>query len=122
MSITKTDLLHYPWDDWKEAALKAGVDEEVAQAGRDAMREAANHGWGDDLMKECGWDLVGGGLDPERVLWDTETDQPAEGSNAHAMLRRALDEPETARKRWRQLVLTDGFNRPVKDWPDKDEV
>ncbi|MEW6281770.1 MAG: hypothetical protein AB1758_24395, partial [Candidatus Eremiobacterota bacterium] len=58
---------------------------ELAQLGRDMMREAAMHDWRPGLQAECGWVDEGAG-----------------------MLAFALSQPEPAEKRWVWLLETDG--------------
>ena len=40
------------WDDWEQKALAAGVASDLAQLGREVMRDHSEHGKGDHLMGE----------------------------------------------------------------------
>ena len=75
----------YAWDRWKRQALAAGVDPELAQLGRDTMREAVQHDWKPALQVECGWEDQG-----------------------RSMLRLAQEDPRQARTFWSWLLDTDG--------------
>jgi len=75
----------FAWDDWQEHAVAAAVGAELAQLGRSVMREADQHGWDEDLQRECGWDDDGA-----------------------AMIALALADPDEARDRWSWLMNTDG--------------
>ncbi|MBI4758180.1 MAG: hypothetical protein HY783_04155, partial [Chloroflexi bacterium] len=75
----------YAWDRWKHRALVAGLDSELAQLGRDLMREAVQHDWRPTLKTECGWNDEG-----------------------QAMLELAQRDPESAERRWDWLMETDG--------------
>ena len=75
----------YPWDAWERRALAAGVPKELAGVGRQTMREAYNHGWTDKLKSLCGWCDEG-----------------------RRMIKLALRSPQTAEKRWKRLLDTDG--------------
>ena len=35
----------FEWDDWEQAALKRGLDKDLATLGRAVMREAIGHAW-----------------------------------------------------------------------------
>lgn len=74
-----------PWDDWYARARAAGVAEELAELGRQVMREAHQHVWDWPRQEECGW---------------------ADGGEA--MIARALAEPDAARARWQWLLDMDG--------------
>jgi hypothetical protein len=76
----------YPWDRWRRRSIAAGLAEDLAQLGRDVMREAAQHGWDEDLCQEMGW-----------------------ADEGTAMLELALRDPDSARSRWRHLLQTDGL-------------
>jgi len=71
----------FEWDHWKLEAIKKGMNPDLAQLGRDVMREAHNHHWRAYLQIECRWD---------------------------AMLEFGLDDPAIAQKRWEHLLQTDG--------------
>ncbi|MBZ0252922.1 MAG: hypothetical protein K8I02_06230 [Candidatus Methylomirabilis sp.] len=58
------------------------------------MREAAQHGWDEDLCREVGWHDEGA-----------------------LMLRLALREPDQARARWQHLLATDGEWQAPNDEP-----
>jgi len=75
----------YPWDDWKSWAMDRGVPNDLAVLGRAVIREAYQHGWPDRLKSLCGW-----------------------RDNGQRMVKLALRSPETARRRWQQLLDTDG--------------
>jgi len=75
---------HYPWDDWEQAALKAGLSKDLAGLGRLVMREAFQHGWEARLKSLCGW-----------------------GDQSRRMIKLALRFPEKARRRWQRLLDTD---------------
>jgi hypothetical protein len=75
----------YPWDDWKETAVKEGAPEDLAGLGRAVMREAFEHGWDERLKSLCGW---------------------ADGGKR--MIALALRSPQRAKKRWERLLDTDG--------------
>jgi len=77
---------HYPWDDWKKAALAAGVSEDLAGVGRLTMREAFQHDWSEGLKGQCGWSDQGQG-----------------------MIKLALRSPRKARRQWNILLRTDGL-------------
>jgi hypothetical protein len=75
----------YPWDYWEGLASEAGVSRELATIGRAVMREADQHGWDDELQRECGWSDAG-----------------------EAMIELARSNPAEARRRWEHLLATDG--------------
>jgi hypothetical protein len=75
----------YPWDEWRQRALAAGIDDALAWLGRGVMREAYNHDWSERLRHECGW-----------------SDEGA------TMLELALAQPGEAARRWEWLLSTDG--------------
>jgi len=77
---------NYPWDEWKETAIKKGVTEQLATLGRETMREAYQHGWSDQLKSLCGW-----------------------ADNGKRMIALALRSPEKAKRRWQKLMDTDGL-------------
>jgi hypothetical protein len=88
--LTGEELLQYtvgdyPWDRWATKAQAAGVPLDLVNLGRSLMREAVQHSWGGELQQECGW-----------------ADEGA------AMIALALNDPGTARKRWDDLLRTDG--------------
>jgi len=76
---------HYPWDYWQRTALQQGLREDVAQAGRDVMRESYQHNWNDAYQEICGWKDAG-----------------------VKMMDLGLRSPERALKRWNWLLETDG--------------
>ena len=75
----------YPWDHWQEWALADGVPTDLAQLGRDLIREADQHNWPRERQLECGW-----------------------GDSGAAMIQLALTAPDQARERWEFLMETDG--------------
>lgn len=75
----------YAWDRWQAEALAAGLSAELANLGREVMREAAQHAWSEKLQRECGWQDRG-----------------------QVMLIQALHHGETVAQRWRHLLQTDG--------------
>ena len=75
----------YPWDEWKERATAAGVNDKLAVLGRAAIREAYQHSWSAELQTECGWD-----------------------DDGDAMIELALRDPARAHERWSLLMATDG--------------
>lgn len=75
----------YPWDHWKKWALEDGVSKDLAELGRGLIREADQHCWSEALQAECGW-----------------------ADDGRAMIELALKHPEEARKRWLELLSTDG--------------
>lgn len=85
----------FAWDDWQERARAAGVAAGLAQLGRSLMREADQHGWREELQRECGWDDDGA-----------------------AMIALALSKPDEALARWSRLLDTDG----ERVAPDDDQV
>jgi hypothetical protein len=62
------------------------VPEDLASLGRETMREAFQHGWIEALQVVCGWNDGG-----------------------KRMIRLALRSPKRARKRWKRLLSTDGY-------------
>ena len=90
----------HPWDEWHRRALAAGVAAELAELGRQVMREAEQHGWDDSLAAGCGGDDGG-----------------------QAMLELALAEPATAAATWRRLLDRDGvIDDDDVDDQDDDEL
>jgi hypothetical protein len=77
---------NYPWDQWEQRALAAGVPEALAGLGRLTMREAYQHGWPDNLKTLCGWH-----------------------DDGQAMTKLALRTPGKARRQWDILLRTDGL-------------
>jgi predicted NAD-dependent protein-ADP-ribosyltransferase YbiA (DUF1768 family) len=68
------------WDEWKQEALAAGVPEDLAQLGRDVLRENHQHGWGleaDELQIE-------------------------------QLIEFVTEEPDLARRRWTKLLAING--------------
>ena len=51
--MRQCDPGEFPWDDWKQKALDAGVPADLAQPGRNTMREAYNHSWDAKPQAEC---------------------------------------------------------------------
>lgn len=82
----------YPWDRWQQKAIEAGLPVDLAQLGRAVMREAAQHGWDEDLCQEVGW-----------------------GDEGAGMLELALRDPRRSRLRWQHLLDTDGLRRGPDD-------
>lgn len=84
-----------PWEGWRARAHAAGVDADLAELGRDVIRDCWLHRWGDrhpPLSRECGWEDEGA-----------------------AMLALARKSPLRARDRWTELVLTDGLQHRTAD-------
>ena len=79
----------YPWDEWKQEALAAGLDAQLAALGRAVMREAYQHDWCDQLKYECGID------NPDTAAW---------------MIACAKDQPHLTEARWQWLMTTDGLH------------
>jgi hypothetical protein len=75
----------FPWDEWEQRAMAAGVPKELAQLGRAVIREADQHTWSVALQTECGWD-----------------------DDGDAMIEFALRDPTHANRRWSLLMDTDG--------------
>lgn len=75
----------FPWDRWGQAALAAGVSDNLANLGRALFREAFQHDWEETLQVECGW-LDGG----------------------QRMIYQALGMPADVEVRWSHLMETDG--------------
>jgi hypothetical protein len=74
------------WDEWKERAIVAGVDEALATLGRALMREAIVRNWrDDDARAQCG-------------LYD----------EGEAMIELARRDPELAERSWSALLENDG--------------
>lgn len=84
-----------PWDEWHRRALGAGVAAELAELGRQVMREAEQHSWCDELAAQCGADDGGA-----------------------AMLELALAEPARAAASWQRLLDLDGA---IDDDDDQDD-
>lgn len=76
---------NFTWDRWEKLALQAGLSAELADLGRSVIRDAYQHGWDEDLMRECGW--LDGGL---------------------CMIVVALAQPDKAAARWEHLMHTNG--------------
>jgi len=50
---TEYELPFFEWDEWSEAALKNGMDPELADLGRAVHREASQHNWPQCLRVVC---------------------------------------------------------------------
>jgi DNA primase catalytic core len=87
-----------PWDEWHRHALDVGVGAELAELGRQVMREAEQHGWDDELAALCGVDDGGA-----------------------AMLELALANPARAAASWQKLLDQDGLADDDTD-EDDDEL
>lgn len=83
--VTESALGGWPWDRWAERARAAGVGAELAELGRQVMREAYQHAWSAARQTECGWDDDGA-----------------------AMIEQARAAPSARRARWQWLLDTDG--------------
>ena len=81
----------YPWDHWEQYAKARGVPERLAVLGALVIREAYQHDWEPRLKSLCGW-----------------------RDDGRRMIKLALRSPERARRRWRRLLSTDGY-QPVYD-------
>lgn len=81
-----SEVEDFPWNDWKECALDAGLSEEFSSVGRSVMREAFQHSWNDELSKECGWK-----------------------DNGREMIAQAKVKPDQTLARWQHLLETDGL-------------
>ncbi len=95
----------FPWDRWERRAIASRVPAELAQLGKELMREASEHiTWSDELYRECGW---------------TDADG-ADGSEGDRMIARTLHDPDGARERWRHLLDTYGkrCGRRTMPWQD----
>jgi hypothetical protein len=88
----RCEIGDYPWDRWEKRAIAAGVKDGLAQLGREVMREADQHSWDADLQADCGWPDVEG----------------AAGDEGDRMIARAIEEPAACRRRWRELLDSDG--------------
>ena len=71
------------WDDWKNDAVNAGVPDDLVQLGQDVLRENYARGWG------------------------LEDGELAAGD----LLAMAVEAPDMARRRWTQLLQTNGRPR-----------
>lgn len=76
------------WDDWENAAIAAGMDDELAALGRQVMRESHERSWPAPIAKE---------------------------TDAGPMLKSALKDADQARARWEHLLETDGEKIRVLD-------
>ncbi|WP_156905376.1 hypothetical protein [Chitinibacter tainanensis] len=74
----------YVWEWWQIVALASGVSEDLAELGRATMREALQHDWSAGLKAKFG---------PEASA---------------DMLQLAHDNPELAKKTWREALERDG--------------
>jgi len=87
MTMNDQDML-FEWDFWKSQALDLGVAEELAELGRDIMRDAYLERWPEEILGECGW-------------WD----------DGFGMLAQAQKNPQETRKRWTALLKRYGRRR-----------
>ena len=90
----------YPWDEWKQEALAAGLFPETASLGRAVMREAFQHNWCDQLKYECG-------------IYNADT--------AAGMIACAKEQPDLVEARWRWLLETDGLRIDPWDHRERQE-
>jgi hypothetical protein len=109
----------YPWDRWEEHARAAGVDERMAQLGREVMREAYQHQWSPELAARCGWDERNGkiyereiapGIAPAGLFAAASASGRwiVDVQNCRQMIDQARERPEETRASWRHLLDTDG--------------
>ena len=73
----------YPWDEWEDQALAAGVHPDLAALGRAVFRDQCQHDW-NKFYGEVG------------------------PSAAEIMIDLALKNPARAKERWTYLLQTDG--------------
>ena len=84
--VFRSDVGHFPWDEWERWALAEGLDVEIAGQARLLIREAFNHGWNERLMSLCGW-----------------------RDDGQELFRLARSSPKEALYLWDILMRTDGL-------------
>ena len=52
----------FEWDEWKERALARGIAEDLAELGKNLMRDAYMQRWPEAVLGDCGWDDDGFGM------------------------------------------------------------
>lgn len=52
----------FEWDEWKERAIALGVAEDLAELGKNLMRDAYMQRWPEFVLSDCGWDDDGFGM------------------------------------------------------------
>lgn len=117
------ELGDYPWDRWEEHARTRGVSVDLAQLGREVMREAYQHQWATRIARRYGWAAVDLEENPEWLqvpgLPGARTSRPGASlrwrvdlPGCEAMIELALARPGEASADWQHQLDTDGGRMP----------
>lgn len=60
--MVSTEEMLFEWDEWKVRALAQGVAEDLAELGKNLMRDAYMQRWPEAVLGDCGWDDDGFGM------------------------------------------------------------
>lgn len=60
--MVATQEMLFEWDEWKERALARGIAEDLAELGKNLMRDAYMQRWPEAVLSDCGWDDDGFGM------------------------------------------------------------